>query len=105
MFGWLGDRIPPRYLLRTGVTASHDGIWRRRCPDVRIIDIPGNHETLYEAENAAALRAVVASSSPKRRRRSAWPTSMNVQPSSRSIAGETHPVNAPCCSQCPSCAP
>jgi thioesterase domain-containing protein len=47
----------PAVLLRTGVTASHDDIWRHRCPDVRIIDIPGNHETLYEAENAAALRA------------------------------------------------
>jgi thioesterase domain-containing protein len=47
----------PTVLLRTRVTASHDSLWRRRCPDVRIIDIPGNHETLYEAENAAALRA------------------------------------------------
>lgn len=47
----------PTAVLRTGVKASDDGLWRRRCPEVRIIDIPGNHETMFEAENAAALRA------------------------------------------------
>jgi thioesterase domain-containing protein len=47
----------PTALLRTRVTARDDGLWRRRCPNLRIIDIPGNHETLFEAENAAALRA------------------------------------------------
>ena len=47
----------PTVLLRTRVTSSHDSHWRVRCPDVRIVDIPGNHETLYEAENVGALRA------------------------------------------------
>lgn len=46
----------PAALLRTGATASSDVIWRERCPELRIIDLPGNHETLFEAENAAALR-------------------------------------------------
>lgn len=47
----------PAVLLRTGVTASNDNVWRRRCPSLRIIDIPGNHETLFEAENVGALRS------------------------------------------------
>jgi thioesterase domain-containing protein len=47
----------PAVLLRTGSTTSADSLWRKRCPDIRIIDIPGNHETMFEAENAAALRA------------------------------------------------
>jgi len=47
----------PAVLLRTGVTASNDNVWRKRCPSLRIIDIPGNHETLFEAENAGALRS------------------------------------------------
>jgi len=46
----------PAVLLRTRVRVSDDSVWRRRCPDLRIIDIPGNHETLFEPENAAALR-------------------------------------------------
>lgn len=57
----LGDAPPrlraPAALLRTRATVSNDDLWRRRCPDLRIIDLPGNHETLFEVENAAALRA------------------------------------------------
>lgn len=57
----LDDRVThlraPAVLLRTRVTVSNDDLWRRRCLDLRIIDIPGNHETLFEAENATALRA------------------------------------------------
>lgn len=47
----------PAVLLRTRAMAADDSLWRERCPELRIIDIPGNHETLFEAENAAALRA------------------------------------------------
>ncbi len=47
----------PAALLRTAATAANDGLWRKRCPELRIINLPGNHETLFEAENAAALRA------------------------------------------------
>jgi thioesterase domain-containing protein len=46
----------PAVLLRTRVTASSDSVWRRRCPDVQIFDVPGNHETLFEVENIAGLR-------------------------------------------------
>lgn len=47
----------PAVLLRTEATASGEDLWRRRCPDLRIIDLPGNHDTLLEGENAAALRS------------------------------------------------
>ena len=51
------DLRAPAVLLRTPVTAANDSVWRRRCPDVQIFDVPGNHETLFEVENVAALRA------------------------------------------------
>lgn len=47
----------PAALLRTGASTANDALWRKRCPDLRIIDLPGNHETLFETENAAALHA------------------------------------------------
>jgi hypothetical protein len=47
----------PAALLRTAATAANDGLWCKRCSELRIIGLPGNHETLFEAENAAALRA------------------------------------------------
>ncbi|MDT2021269.1 thioesterase domain-containing protein [Methylocella sp. CPCC 101449] len=53
----------PTVLLRTRVTTSADSLWRRRCPDLRIIDIPGNHETLFEPKNAAALRTAFLAAS------------------------------------------
>lgn len=46
----------PVVLLRTRAMTSADSLWRRRCPNLRIIDIPGNHDTLFEAENSHALR-------------------------------------------------
>jgi thioesterase domain-containing protein len=53
----------PTVLLRTRVMTSDDSFWRRRCPDLRIIDIPGNHETMFEPENVAALRAAFLAAS------------------------------------------
>ena len=43
-------------LLRTGLTAHSDEGWRRRCPKLKIIQIPGNHETMLEPQNVAAFR-------------------------------------------------
>jgi thioesterase domain-containing protein len=43
-------------LLRTRLTASDDAAWQRRCPNIRICEIPGRHDTLFEADNVAALR-------------------------------------------------
>jgi thioesterase domain-containing protein len=55
------DREPvelkaPAVLLRTGLTASDDPAWRRRCPNIEIFEIPGQHHTLFETENINSLR-------------------------------------------------
>jgi thioesterase domain-containing protein len=55
------DREPvaleaPAVLIRTVVTASDDAAWRRRCPNIEIFEIPGQHHTLFEAENIGSLR-------------------------------------------------
>jgi thioesterase domain-containing protein len=55
------DREPvelkaPAVLLRTGPTASDDPAWRRRCPNLEIFEVPGQHNTLFEAENINSLR-------------------------------------------------
>ncbi len=42
-------------LLRTGLTAQSDDSWQRRCPQLRIIQIPGNHETMLEPQNLPAF--------------------------------------------------
>lgn len=60
-----GHLRAPTVLLRTGVTASNDNFWRRRCPSLRIIDIPGNHETLFEGENVGALRSAFLAATAK----------------------------------------
>jgi thioesterase domain-containing protein len=60
---WLGslDRDPvalkaPAVLLRTALTAGDDAAWRRRCPSIEIVEIPGQHHTLFEFENIGSLR-------------------------------------------------
>jgi thioesterase domain-containing protein len=55
------DREPvelkaPAVLLRTGLTAGDDAAWRRRCPNIAIFEIAGQHHTLFEAENVGSLR-------------------------------------------------
>jgi thioesterase domain-containing protein len=54
------DREPialntPAVLLRTGLTAQFDECWRRRCPRLKILQIPGNHETMFEPQNGPAF--------------------------------------------------
>jgi thioesterase domain-containing protein len=46
----------PAILLRTRFTASDDTAWRRRCPNIQIFEIPGQHQTLFEPENIETLR-------------------------------------------------
>jgi len=60
---WIGsldrDPVPLRasaVLLRTGLTASDDEAWKRRCPDIAISEVPGQHHTLFEPDNVDALR-------------------------------------------------
>ena len=55
------DREPvplkaPAVLLRTRPAAKDDPAWRRRCPNIKICEIPGEHDTLFEAENIGSLR-------------------------------------------------
>lgn len=59
---WLAelDREPvpleiPAALLRTRFAESDDAVWRRRCPNVRIFEIPGHHHSLFDPENVGAL--------------------------------------------------
>jgi thioesterase domain-containing protein len=61
---WLGrldlDPVPlngPVALLRTPLTGGDDAAWRRRCPDIRILEVQGGHQTLFEPEFVAGLRA------------------------------------------------
>lgn len=46
----------PAILLRTRSTASDDAAWRRRCSNVEIKEISGQHHTLFEEENMGSLR-------------------------------------------------
>ena len=55
------DREPvalraPAVLLRTRLTAGDDAAWRRRCPNIEVFEITGQHHTLFEAENIGSLR-------------------------------------------------
>jgi len=46
----------PAVLLRTKSSSGDDPAWRRRCPQLKIVEIEGQHHTLFEPENAATLR-------------------------------------------------
>jgi hypothetical protein len=55
------DREPaalhaPAILLRTPATAGDDAAWVRRCPEMKIYEIRGQHLTLFEPENIGSLR-------------------------------------------------
>ena len=54
------DREPeslnvPAILFRTKFTSTDDAAWRRRCPQMQIVEVPGNHETMFEGENLQVL--------------------------------------------------
>jgi thioesterase domain-containing protein len=53
------DPVPmnaPALLLRTRGTTGDDSAWRRRCPNIEIIEIDGTHTTLFEPENAGSFQ-------------------------------------------------
>jgi thioesterase domain-containing protein len=55
------DRNPvvlqvPATLLRTRQNSKYDVPWRRRCPSVEIVEIPGQHVGLFSPENVNSLR-------------------------------------------------
>ncbi len=67
------DRDPvaldaPAALLRTPMTSADDEAWRRRCPQIQILEIPGGHQTLFEPENIDALRSAFIAAKSRWRR-------------------------------------
>jgi thioesterase domain-containing protein len=64
------DREPiplraPALLIRTRLTASDDSAWRRRCPEIEILEIPGQHRTLFAPDNIGPLRAAFIAGTSK----------------------------------------
>jgi thioesterase domain-containing protein len=62
---WIGslDSNPialnvPAVMLRTELVAADEESWRRRCPNIGIFEISGNHHTLFDAENVEELHEV-----------------------------------------------
>lgn len=45
----------PAVLLRTQFIACDDALWRQRCPNITICELPGKHHNLFEPENLGAL--------------------------------------------------
>ena len=57
------DREPvelraPAILVRSGSNKNSDCVWQRRCPGIQIIEMPGDHHTLLDAENPGSFREV-----------------------------------------------
>ena len=50
----------PSFLIRTPVTAGDDDAWRRRCSKLKIYEVAGHHQNLFEAENVGLLREAFA---------------------------------------------
>ena len=47
--------------LRTASSVDSDSAWRARCPDIEIVEIPGDHDSLLDPENFAGMRRAFAS--------------------------------------------
>lgn len=59
------DREPvaltaPAVLLRTRHFGADDAVWHRRCPGIRIVEIPGDHQTLFDPANVDLFRETFA---------------------------------------------
>jgi thioesterase domain-containing protein len=57
------DRDPvaleaPAVLLRTGLAAGDDDAWQRRCPDIKIFEVTGQHHNLFDAGNVGSTHEV-----------------------------------------------
>ena len=46
----------PTVLIRTKESAVDDLAWRRRCPNIEVVEIPGTHQTILDPENVSVLR-------------------------------------------------
>ncbi len=57
------DREPsalkaPAVLLRTSSNEIAASVWSQRCPGIKIVQIPGDHHTLWDAKSAGSLREI-----------------------------------------------
>jgi thioesterase domain-containing protein len=48
--------LAPVALLRTRATAEDDNAWRRRCPNLQVVEIEGHHHSLFEPQHLPILR-------------------------------------------------
>jgi len=46
----------PAVFLRTCSTTDADSLWRRRCPGIQIIEMPGDHGTILDPQNPGSFR-------------------------------------------------
>jgi thioesterase domain-containing protein len=46
----------PTILIRSPLTAGDDAAWQRRCPNIQIFEIAGEHSTLLEPDNIEILK-------------------------------------------------
>jgi Thioesterase domain len=46
----------PAVFLRTSSNADADPVWKRRCPGIKIIEMPGDHHTLLNSKNPSSFR-------------------------------------------------
>jgi len=52
--------VAPAAHLRTARPTDDDRAWRVRCPNIEIVGIPGNHDSLLDPENFDAMRQAFA---------------------------------------------
>lgn len=53
------DPVPlqaPSILIRTASTNDADAVWRRRCPQIKIVQIPGDHDNILGSDASSSLR-------------------------------------------------
>lgn len=64
------DRDPvalevPAILLRTPQNSRYDEAWRRRCPNLEIVEISGQHNALFNTDNIASMREALGAATTK----------------------------------------
>jgi hypothetical protein len=57
--------LAPTVLLRTQSIASDDPAWCRRCPNINVIELSGDHQTVFTPENVGLLRKFFIAERPE----------------------------------------
>ena len=47
-------------LVRTRPSAADDKVWKRRCPGIRILQVPGTHHTFMDSQHINSFRLAMA---------------------------------------------